>query len=181
VKDKLLKLISSEERDKLFVTFNREALHLEMRDLYAVKDEAGRFARFLEKGYRDHDAEAEERRPWMTLIQDSTAAGKMFRRARIISEPVTDYIRYEWEGAGPNVEAGEDIKWLPRRLTSAIALPGNDFWLFDDSIVVFTVFTGKGEVSERQLTTDPAVVQLCHSAFEAVWAIAIPHGEYRPS
>jgi hypothetical protein len=180
-KGRLLKLISGEERGKFFTTFKREALHLEMQDVYAVKDEAERFARFLEKGCRDHDAEAEERRPWMTLIQDATAAGKVFRRARIISEPVTDYIRYEWEGTGPNVEAGEEIKWLPRRLASAIALPGNDFWLFDSSTVVFTVFTGEGDVFERQLTTDPAVVQLCHSAFEAVWSTAISHSDYRPS
>jgi hypothetical protein len=178
---RLLKLISGEELRKLFVMFKHEALHLEMRDVYVVKDEVERFARFLEKGYRDHEAEAEERRPWMTLIQDLTAAGKFLRRARIISEPVTDYIRYEWEGTGPNVEAGEQIKWLPRRLASVIALPGNDFWLFDNSIVIFTVFTGEGDVFERQLMTDPAVVQLCHSAFDAVWSIATPHGEYRPS
>lgn len=176
-----MRLISGEERDELFITFRREALHLEMRDVYAVKDEAERFARFLAMGSRDHDAEAEERRPWMTLIQDATAVGKVFRRARIVSEPATDYIRYEWEGTGPNVDAGEQIKWLPRRLASTIALPGNDFWLFDYSIVVFTVFTGEGDVFERQMTTSPADVQLCHSAFDAVWSIAIPHGEYRPS
>ena len=175
-----MKLISGEERGEFFTTFAREALHLEMRDVYAVKDEEERFARFLERGYRDHGAEAEERRPWMTLIQDSIAAGKVFKRARIISEPVTDYIRYEWEGAGRNVEAGEEIKWLPRRLASTIPLPGNDFWLFDDSTVVFTVFTGEGDVFERQLTTDPAVVQLCGSAFRAIWSIATPHSEYKP-
>lgn len=176
-----MKLISDEELGQLVATFKREALHLEMRDVYAVKDEAQRFARFLEKGYRDHEAEAEERRPWMTLIRQATAAGKVIRRARIISEPVTDYIRYEWEGTAPDVEAGEKIKWLPRRLTSTITLPGNDFWLFDDSTVAFTVFTGEGDAFERQLTTDPAAVQLCRSAFEAVWSIAIPHSEYKPS
>jgi hypothetical protein len=176
-----LRLISDEELGQLVATFKREALHLEMRDVYAVKDETQRFARFLEKGCRDHEAEAEERRPWMTLIQDSTAAGKVFRRARIISEPATDYIRYEWEGTSSNVEAGEKIKWLPRRLASAIALPGNDFWLFDDSTVAFTVFTGEGDVFECQLTTDRAAVQLCRSAFEAVWSLAIPHSEYKPS
>ncbi|MGB6164397.1 MAG: DUF6879 family protein [Pseudonocardiaceae bacterium] len=176
-----MKLISDEELGQLVATFKREALHLEMRDVYAVKDEAQRFARFLEKGCRDHEVEAEERRPWMTLIQDATAAGKVFRRARIISESVTDYIRYEWEGTAPNVEAGEKIKWLPRRLASTIALPGNDFWLFDDSTVVFTVFTGEGDVFECQLTTDRAAVQLCRSAFEAVWSLAIPHSEYKPS
>lgn len=175
-----MKLISDVERDNLLANFKHEALHLEMRDLYAIEDETDRFTRFLETGYRDHNAEAEERQPWMTLIQNSTAAGKVFKRARIISEPVTDYIRYEWAGTGPNVEAGEEIKWLPRRLASAIALPGNDFWLFDNSTVVFTVFTGEGNVLERQLATDPAIIQLCHSAFEAIWSCAIPHGEYRP-
>ncbi len=117
----------------------------------------------------------------MTLVRDATAAGKVFRRVRVISEPVTDYIRYVWAGTSVNIDAGEEIKWLPRRLISAIALPDNDFWLFDDSTVVFTVFTGKGDVFERQLTTDPAVIQLCQSAFEATWTIAIPHSEYRPS
>lgn len=176
-----MKIISTGERDALFTTFEREAVHLEMRDVYAVADEAERLARFLERGYRDHEAEAGERRPWMTLIRDATEARKVFKRARIISEPVTDYIRYEWAGAGLNVEAGEQIKWLPRRLASSLALPGNDFWLFDDSTVVFTVFTGAGDVLERQLTVDPAVAGLCQAAFEAVWSIAIPHSEYRPS
>jgi hypothetical protein len=176
-----LKLITSKERDGLLANFKREALHLEMRDAYAIEDEAERLARFLARGYRNHDAEAEERRPWTTLVQDATSAGKVFKRVRVISEPVTDYIRYEWAGTDVNVDAGEQIKWLPRRLVSAIALPGNDFWLFDDCAVVFTVFTGKGEVFERQFTTDPAAVQLCRSAFEATWAIAIPHSEYRPS
>lgn len=62
--------------------------------------------------------------------------------------------------AGHSVEAGEQIKWLPRRLASSISLPGNDFWIFDNSTVVFTIFTGEGNVLERQLTTDPAVVAL---------------------
>lgn len=176
-----MKLISDEDLLQVFVTFKREALHLEMRDVYAVKDETQRLTRFLEKGYRDHEAEAEERRPWMMLIRDLTAAGKSCRRARIISEPVTDYIRYEWAGTGSNIDAGEQIKWLPRRLASAIALPGNDFWLFDDATVVFTVFTGEGDVLENQLVTDTSVVQLCHSAFEAVWSLAIPHSDYSPS
>lgn len=176
-----MELISGEDRGKFFTTFKREALHLEMRDVYAVPDEAERLALFLEKGYRDHEAEEVERRSWMDLIRNATEGGKVFRRARIVSEPVTDYIRYEWEGASVNIDAGEQIKWLPRRLASGIALPGNDFWLFDESTVVFTVFTGAGDVYERQLTIEPAIVELCKSAFGAVWSMAVPHGEYKPS
>lgn len=175
-----MRLTTADERDRLLATCAREAVHLEMRDAYAVHSEAERFATFLATGQRNDAADAPDRRYWLDLICSVKQAGKRVRRARIVSEPVTDYIRFEWTGTGPNVEAGEEVRWLPRRLASSIALPGNDFWLFDDAIVVFTVFTGSGDVAERQLTTDVATVKLCRSAFEAVWLAAIPHDEYVP-
>jgi hypothetical protein len=175
-----VRLITGEERDKLLAACEREAVHLEMRDTYALTREAERLATFLATGRRDHEAEAPARRHWTALIRGLRRAGRRVRRARIVSEPVTDYIRYEWAGTDPIVEAGEEVRWLPRRLASSIALPGNDFWLFDGETVVFTVFTGVGDIAERQLTTDPATARLCSSAFEAVWSAAIPHGEYQP-
>jgi hypothetical protein len=176
-----VRLTTAEERDALLANCQREALHLEMRDLYAIHGEAERFGRFLATGQRDDDASAPDRRYWLDLVGRLTAAGKLVRRARIVSEPATDYIRFEWTGSAVNVAAGEDIRWLPRRLASAMALPGNDFWLFDDTTVVFAVFTGNGEVAERQLTTDAGTIRLCRTAFDVVWAAAIPHGEYTPS
>src|SRR5207249_8109623 len=104
-------------------------------------------------------------------------AGKHVRRARIISESVSDYIRFEWAGTDVLVEAGEEVRWLPRRLASPIPLPGNDFWLFDATTVVFSVFDGAGEVVERQLHTDQHILDLCLTAFETVWQLAIPHGQ----
>ena len=79
------------------------------------------------------------------------------------------------------VDAGEDIRWVPRRLVSTVALPGNDFWLFDDEVAVFILFAGNGLVVDSLATTDPAAVQFCRSAFDAVWKLAIPNSEYRPS
>ena len=175
-----MRLASADERDRLLAACKRETVHLELRDFYGVAGDAERFARFKELGCRDLEAEAAEVRPWTDLIRSVTRDGRTVRRARIVSEPVTDYIRYEWAGTPHIVAAGEDVRWLPRRLASTIALPGNDFWLFDDVSVLFTVFNGAGEVAERQLTTDPAAVQLCRAAFEAVWALATPHSEYRP-
>ncbi|MCD0447887.1 hypothetical protein LO762_01560 [Actinocorallia sp. API 0066] len=172
--------ITSRERDELLAAFEREALHLEMRDHYAMPDEAERLTRFLELGYRDHEAEAGERRFWTRLIADAKAAGKSVRRARVVSEPVTDYVRYLWAGTDPIVEAGEEVRWLPRSRASALALPGNDFWLFDDRVAVFAVFSGVGAVVAREASEDPGVVALCRSAFDAVWALATPHGEYVP-
>jgi len=145
-----------------------------------MANEAERLAAFLATGQRDDDPDAPDRRYWLDLVRQVTQSGRRVLRARVVSEPVTDYIRYEWAGTNGNIEAGEEVRWLPRRLASAIALPGNDFWLFDDTAAVFSVFTGRGEIAERQLGTEPAVLDLCRAAFEAVWAAAIPHNEYTP-
>ncbi|WP_433335601.1 DUF6879 family protein [Spirillospora sp. CA-294931] len=58
------------------------------------------------------------------------------------------------------------------------ALPGNDFWLLDDERVMFNVFDGSGRPSARQHSDDPSVVDLCVSAFEAVWSRGIDHDDY---
>ncbi len=79
--------------------------------------------------------------------------------------------------------SGEEVRWLPRRRTSDLLLPGNDFWVFDDRLVLWNHFTGEGEVAPegREATGDPAIVKACAAAFEAAWERAIPHGEYRPA
>lgn len=102
------------------------------------------------------------------------------RRARIVSEPVSLYTRYLHSMTPVNIGAGELVRWLPRRQASDIALPGNDFWVFDDRAVLFNHFTGDGDWAEPGLsyTEDPVVVKLCTSAFESVWDRAIPHEQY---
>lgn len=104
--------------------------------------------------------------------------GVVLRRARIISEPVTEYIRYEHHVTFLNEAIGEQVRWLPRRLASDIALPGNDLWMFDDAKVMFTLFSGDGDPVGREWTTDPGVVQLVKNAFETVWERATPHRDY---
>ena len=77
---------------------------------------------------------------------------------------------------------GEKVRWLPRPRATDIALPGNDFWLFDGSRVLVNHFTGDGEVAGHELIDDdPALAKLCATAFEAVWERAIPHEDYLPS
>jgi hypothetical protein len=61
-------------------------------------------------------------------------------------------------------------------------LPGNDFWLFDNELVIFNHFGGDGGWAGdgEEICTEPAVVKLCSSAFEAVWDRGVPHQNYRP-
>jgi hypothetical protein len=172
--------VTGEYRDSLIAGFRREALHLEMRDVYAAADHS-RFRKWLageESGPHD---EAEWWRPWREMMRRHQDAGRLLRRLRVISEPVTEYIKFEWLDAAELVRAGEDVRWLPRQRTSGLLLPGNDLWCFDSQSVVFTYLSGDGEVQGYELTTDPGLAGQVVAAFEAAWSAAIPHGEYTPS
>jgi hypothetical protein len=119
---------------------------------------------------------------WYNVVREHTARGVRFRRARVVSEPISDFIRFEYDStAGLNIAAGEEVRWLSRRRASDLCLPGNDFWLFDDNLVRFHHFSGDGEIVEDQLCSDPAVITACAAAFEAVWGRAVPHAEFRPA
>lgn len=63
---------------------------------------------------------------------------------------------------------------------SSIAFPGNDFWMFDSRLVVFHHYAGNGASTDFTTSTDPADIELCTSAFDAVWKLAIPHADYLP-
>ncbi|MEU1664579.1 DUF6879 family protein [Streptomyces sparsogenes] len=164
---------------ELFRDCELSAVHLEMRDAYAVDYEKSGFAAWR-RGHRlNPDDRASWWRPWLDLVSETVARGVVIRRARIVSEPVTDYIKFEHSGTFTNIAAGEQVRWLPRRRASDLALPGNDFWLYDDRLVRFNHFTGDGASLGGEMVDDPAVVKLCSSAFEAVWERATPHQEYQ--
>ena len=151
------------------------AVHLEMRDAYAVDTED-----LL--AWRDgvpYDPEPDAW--WYDMIRRAVDRGVAVRRARIVSEPVSEYIRFEYEITKHNIESGEDVRWLARRRASDLALPGNDYWLVDRELVIFNHFTGDGQWADEpeELNRDRAVVGLCVAAFDAVWERATPHADYR--
>jgi hypothetical protein len=167
--------------DELMEAAQRSAVHLEMRDQYAVGDEADDYDTWLRAGRRDADPTSEYWAPWVDLISRAVARGVVVRRARIVSEPVTDYIRYEHAGTVVNLHAGELVRWLPRRRAADLMLPGADLWIFDDAQVLFNHFSGDGDWSgdsPMELRTEPTIVKQCSDAFEAVWERAVPHDDY---
>ena len=162
--------------EELLASAQRRALHLELRDGYEGCSPA--FAPWLAGEPID---EAEEDAEWHSLIRPLVAKGVDVRRARVISEPVSDYIRFEYEGTPKsNLAAGEKVRWLPRRQASEVALPGNDFWIFDDTLS-WNHFSGAGDWVGTEVTTDPEILKFCAASFEAVWERAIPHENYRPT
>ncbi len=160
---------------ELIAATTRTAAHLEARDSYTPEDPA----------FRDWKAGKPVPAPagaaWYDLVREHTARGVEFCRARIVSEPLADYIRFEYESTAFNVAAGEQIRWLPRHTAPGVLVPLADFWLFDDRLVRFGFFAGDGTFLRHDLCDDLEVVRSCAEAFEHVWRRAIPHDEYRPA
>jgi hypothetical protein len=159
----------------LIATVTTSAVHLETRDAYTPDDPQ----------YLDWLAGRPIPEPalpdWHALVHAHVARGIRFRRARVVSEPLAPFIRFEhFITDATNTAAGEEVRWLPRRRASDLCLPTNDYWLFDDRLVRFHYFSGTGEIVEDELVSDPAVIRMCATAFEAVWERAIPHADYRP-
>jgi hypothetical protein len=168
--------ITDQEFDWLITTFQREAVHLETRDTYGT---AVRLPHKASWG-GGTAADLDWLRSWCDTVHTAVQAGKSIRRARVVSEPLSDYQRMSFTLARPMITAGEEIRWAPRRLVSSIAFPGNDFYLFDDRLTVFLIYAGNGQATERLVSSDPADIELCRVAFETTWHQAIPHSEYRP-
>ncbi|MFE4170607.1 DUF6879 family protein [Streptomyces sp. NPDC056909] len=168
---------SVESFAEIMAEVRRSAVHLELRDSYGVDNEADNFAAFR-RGEWSEARERADRQPWLDLVNEATSRGVAIRRARVVSVRVSEYIRYEHAGTQMNVDAGEQVRWLPRDRASDLALPGNDLWIFDERLVQFNIFDGPGQWIRTDFTEDPNVVKFCASSFESVWERGVPHAEF---
>ncbi|MFI6276865.1 DUF6879 family protein [Streptomyces sp. NPDC050988] len=161
---------------ELLAACQHSAVHLEIRDSYAPTPRFEAWQRGERIAWEDRESWWH---PYDPLISDTVARGVVIRRARIVSEPVSEYIRWEHYVTHANVTAGEQVRWLPRRQATGLALPGNDFWAFDETLLRVHHFSGDGAVVEDEITDDPALVKHCVTAFESVWERAVPHADYQ--
>ncbi|GHE00242.1 DUF6879 family protein [Streptomyces alanosinicus] len=163
------------EFGELLAGTERSAVHLETRDTYFSNPRFEAWRRGLRVDWTDR---ASWWRPFHQDIADAVARGVSVRRARVVSEPVSDYIRWEHQQTRANLEAGEVVRWLPRPLAVDLLLPANDFWIFDGRLMRVHHFSGDGEWVGKELCGDEGAVQACSAAFELIWQRAIEHDEY---
>lgn len=169
-----MQLLQNKAFDALFDTFTRDAFHLEVQDSYHTPHEAGPFQLFL----TGQDDDLTWHQPWLNLVRSVTATGKNIRRVRVVTIPHVDYTRWGLTIAPHNIAAGEDIRWLPRHLIDADVLSTDDYWLFDDDLVAFTVFEPSGRFAGGAATSDPRIVSYCRGVRDRAWTGAIPHNRY---
>lgn len=158
----------------LLAECNKTAFKLEFRDQYMTGDPG-----YVAWQAGDLDQAIREYADWTEQARSAIQRGVQMKRARIISEPVSDYIAFEHAvTTSVNIAAGEQIRWVPRQRVSDLALPGNDVWVFDDAVLEFYFFAGNGRFVSNDVVTDPEAVKLCASAFDAAWDRGIDHDQY---
>lgn len=161
--------------DTFFPMTRRTAVHWELRDDYTPDSEE---LAAWHSGWRPDPADSEYREGYYADIAAMVARGVEIRRLRLVSEPVTEYVRYEHALTFANIDAGEQVRWLPRSSAAYLLVPALDGWIFDSELLLTHHWSGRGDLQARVVTQDPGVVKLYSEAFEALWPLGIPHRDY---
>ncbi|MFF0488215.1 DUF6879 family protein [Nocardia sp. NPDC004068] len=152
-----------------------DAVHLEVRDTYAVPAESEPLRRFLAGEPRLSEPD-EYWEAWAEAVKDATARGVTVRRVRVVTEPLSDYQRWLLTETDDNIEAGEDIRYIARHLVREV--PADDAWVIDKTTVGFNLVDSTGKPAGAAVTTDPAVCGLYREAIERLWSLATPFAAY---
>ncbi|MCP2335791.1 DUF6879 family protein [Actinomadura rupiterrae] len=146
--------LKGEEWSRYTRDFHREAFRLELHPVYSMPDEQEEFERFL----AGEKPPADLHYPWLDKVTDGTASGKRFLRVHVVTRPLSDYLRYEFEwGYAFNVRAGEDIRILDVTGEPDPGLPDHDFWMFDEATVVRMLYRPDGTQIGRELVERPDI------------------------
>jgi hypothetical protein len=163
-------LATREEFERLFDQFTRSAWRLECQGDYREPEEQEPLRRFL-AGEPDDGAWFAD---WLLWIRQQRAVGRSVGRVRVLTEPLTDYLRFELAITPPAVEAGEDIHLLPAAAFRALDLPREDFWIFDDQTVALLHFGDTGVLGAEIITDDTRVASF-RERRRRTWDAAFPY------
>lgn len=164
--------ISGDAVRDLARSFERTAILLETRERYDKPGYEELLSRFL-AGKPD---DLEWVRPWLDQVRESTAAGRTFRRVRIVSVPLSDYNRWALAVSEHNSAAGEDIRYLNR--DEAEGLPDFDYWVFDDERIAKIHCDERDWILGAEVVNDPAEAAVLSAAFEDAWGRSIPRATF---
>ena len=171
----MVELVRGEDFADLFRTFSRWAWRWEAQGTYRQPDEVEPWQRWREGV--PATADLEWLRPWLDDVQAATRAGRRFERVRLMTEPPTEYLRWQMDVTPANIAVGEVIRLLPESKAWALGLPREDFWLFDDERVAVLHFTSD-DLKGAEIITDPATVARYRSWRDLAVRHAVAFEEY---
>ncbi|MFB7934811.1 MULTISPECIES: DUF6879 family protein [Streptomyces] len=141
----------------MFREFRHTAFRLETRRGYASDRQSPLWPKWL----AGDDVAAEPANAWRQNVRAQVSQGKRFERVRLVDKPLTQGQQFLLARAPSNIEAGEDIRHLPRGEAHALRLPDHD----DTTLGVY-------------VTEDPAEVLAACQSRDAAWHHAVPTAEF---
>jgi hypothetical protein len=169
-------VLTDEAFDDLFLSAESSVQRLENRRITDMVDERDELRAFLAGELPD--PYPWEPTWWTEMVARHIEAGRVFRRVRIVEEPLTDYNRYMIYTGSWNVTAGEDLRYLARAEANRLDLPDHDFWVFDSVRLCELRFTGDGRLLGYDLITDPDLVARHEQWIQRAFAAATPAADY---
>jgi hypothetical protein len=172
------RVLERPEYRKLFESFHSSMFRLETRNRYDVPFEKDSFQRFL-KGERVVPDEGD--REWQRLISAHRTAGRLWQKVHVVDLPLSDYLRFEiatsYDVFSP---FGEEVSMIERRQGSVTDhFDDQDFWLFDDSVLVLMHYSDDDQVLARELVVDePELTAAFVVRKEEALKAAIPYTEF---
>jgi len=142
--------LDGEQWRSFFNAFQRTAFRLETYPEYDITSEHEEYEQFLSSGSL-HIPDDDQ---WLTRLRYFRATGRWVGRVHVLRRPLTEYLRYEFAVYRHTVAAGEDISILDLTSQPDPGLPGQDFWLFDDTSVVRMYYDEHGTQLGRELLED---------------------------
>jgi hypothetical protein len=165
----MTRLVRGANFGRLFETFSNSAWRWECQAEYREPHEADALRQFL----AGEEPDMSFTKDWLANVANATAEGRRFQRVRMLTEPLTDYLRFEMWAAPSNAAAGEDIRVISTAAARELDAPDHDFWLFDDAVVAIMHFDQDGMIA-AELVDDPSTVAQYRRWKEIAWRHAAP-------
>ena len=164
-----------------FDLFERTAERLEVLPAYAVGGAEEERLRAFRLGLPRPERSVRTS-PWLARIARTTAAGKSWRRIRVLGWPLTEYQRYQLIGYQESAAAGDVIRVADRSAHPELVALDRDFWLFDadgpQPFATLMSYDGDGAYLGSQITATPRTVERCKAALQLAGRYAVPLDTY---
>ncbi|MFF3865446.1 DUF6879 family protein [Micromonospora sp. NPDC001898] len=169
--------LDDDEFNQLFRDFRYTAYRLETLQRYDVSYEQDEFARFLAGQSR---GEFPGIAAWCDTVRAAVTAGKRMHRVHVVTEPLSDYVRFECGWAYEHtVEAGEDVRLIVASDNDwPAALPHYDYWLFDSHQLVAMYYDEEGRFVSGALISEPEKIVQANLWRDAAVSASIPYRTY---
>jgi hypothetical protein len=160
-----------EEFRLLFRSFQKSAFRLQLLPAYRVMAEQEEFARYL-------DGEPLPERPgvpWLETMTGQVRKGRTWTNVHLLPKTLTPYLRYltDWWYVY-QARAGAEIRFLPSQYTNEMqSLAPQDFWLFDDRLLILLQYGEHGEFLGVDEASSPDTLRLAQKARD----FALEHSE----